>query len=305
MAETPSSPHFFNSKASSFTSFGFFAVLSVILITVDHKIQLMDPVRNLLTEFSQGTYEVLTSPVRGVDSLLQNLRSKARLETENRQLRDENRKATLDAMRHEELVRENETLRQLLKAKETLPTESRLFDVRNILSDGFTQFYVINGGSDDGIKVGMPVVADTGLAGQVSRVSRKTSMVQLIQDKDLTIPVIFEGSNILGLVQGAGDGVNLVTRDLRYSDKIKVGDHVMTSGLDGIYPRGIPVGVVRATRPSKNGIFSEITIHNPSVIEKNSAVLVLFVDPEKEFELENEESEVKGDTQQRRRAPRR
>lgn len=123
----------------------------------------MDPVRALLTEFSQGTYEVVTSPVRGMDSLLKNLRSKSHLETENRQLREENRKATLDVMRYEEVARENESLRQLLKAKDTLPQESRLFDVRNILSDGFTQFYVINGGSDDGIKVGMPVIADTGL----------------------------------------------------------------------------------------------------------------------------------------------
>lgn len=303
MADHPSNPHFFSTKASSFTSFGFFAVLSVILLTVDHKIQLMDPVRRYLNEFTETTYEVLTFPVRGIEYLTDNFHSKARLQAENESLRAENRKIFLDAMRYEELLRENEALRKLLNAKTTLGVESRLFDVRNILSDGFSQFLVIDGGSDDGIKVGMPVVADAGLAGQISRVSKRTSLVQLVQDKGLSVPVLFEGSNVLGIVQGAGDGNTLVSRDLRYNAKIKVGDHVVTSGLDGIYPRGIPVGVVKSARPSNSGVFSEVSISNPHVVDKNSSVMVLFVDTNKDFE--DDDNDAPADSQQRRRAPRR
>jgi rod shape-determining protein MreC len=300
MERTGEDRRFFSAKAS-FTSFGFFAALSLILITVDHRIQLMDPVRSELAQVSHLAHSVLSMPLSWTEDLLENFHSKSRLQKENSELSSRLRKLEIDLLRLESLAQENASLRQMLGAKDFMQVPSRLFDVRRVISDGFTQYFVIDGGSDEGVKVGMPVVSDKGLAGQIARVSKASSLVQLIQDKNMQIPVLFKDAKIYGILQGAGDGSTLVSRDLPFTEKIRAGDEVVTSGLDGIYPRGIPVGIVLSTEPSKSGIFSLVHVASQKSIQDANSILVLFVDPNRELDESGDED----DGQQRRRAVRR
>lgn len=148
-----------------------------------------------------------------------------------------------------------------------------MFEVRRALSDGFTQRYQIDGGSNDGLEVGMPVVTEAGLAGQLIHVAPNSSQVQLIQDKNQEVPVLFTTSHVRGIVRGSGDGTTLQSRDLPFSDKIKVGEKVVTSGLDGIYPKGIPVGVVTKVEPGDSGSYIDVTVSSPNLSARANTFL--------------------------------
>ena len=155
-----------------------------------------------------------------------------------------------------------------------------MFSVRRVLSDGFTQRFQIDGGSNDGLEVGMPVVSDQGLAGQLMHAAPRASQIQLIQDKTkksrffLLIPVFAASFTEPVTIQGFRPAIRLIRI------KSKSVKKWFTSGLDGIYPKGIPVGtVIISAVPGETGAYVEVTVEAPKSIGKQDAVLVLMVDP--------------------------
>ncbi len=301
MAGSPNNKKFFGPRSSSATSFGFFAVMSVLIMIVDHQIQLMEPVRSGISVVSDTAYSTITAPVRMADDVAERFVSKNRLLKENEAMRLQIEKVKILSSRLETLSEENRILRQMLMQKKSLPTESAMFKVRRVLSDGFTQRFQIDGGSEQGLKVGMPVVSEKGLAGQLVHVGLISSQVQLIQDKNQEVPVLFEGSGVRGLIRGTGASNLLQSRDLPFTDKIKQGDKVVTSGLDGVYPKGLPVGVVQSAVPGETGTYVEVTVQAHQSIGEQDDVLVLLVDPVVNLP---EIDEASTDPQERRRAPR-
>lgn len=291
---------FNGSRASSFTSFGFFAAASILLMIVDHQMRVMEPVRNGFAAVSNAVYSTVTAPARGVEYLASHLQSKSSLVSENERLKDEIEATNLIKFKLNTLSEENAALKQLLEQKEKIPEKMELFNVRRVLSDGFTQRYQIDGGFSDGLAVGMPVLTEQGLAGQLIHVARNASQVQLIQDKNQEIPVLFEGSNVRGIVHGTGYTKTLESRDLPYTDKIKAGDRVVTSGLDGIYPKGILVGTVRSVTPGEAGSYVNVTIDAPQSIGTNDRVMVLLVNTKVEMPDLEDTGEEKDPLQRRR-----
>ena len=275
-------------RASSFTSFGFFVAISVLMMVVDHQMQVMEPVRSGFAWVSDWIHNGVASPARGVD-----FADKKRLA-----------ESEMQRYRMSTLSEENRVLKEMLQQKTLYTAKTGMFEVRRALSDGFTQRYQIDGGSNDGLEVGMPVVTEAGLAGQLIHVAPNSSQVQLIQDKNQEVPVLFTTSHVRGIVRGSGDGTTLQSRDLPFSDKIRVGEKVVTSGLDGIYPKGIPVGVVTKVEPGDSGSYIDVTVSSPKSIGTSEYVLVLYVDTKVELPDLDEEEENAGDGQVRRKPKR-
>lgn len=289
-------------RASSFTSFGFFAFAAILMMVVDHQMQVMEPVRSGFAWVADALHTGVTAPSRGIEEAAEYFQSKSKLVNENEVLKKRLAESEMERFRLGTLSDENRVLKEMLQQKALYPVHSVMFEVRRALSDGFTQRYQINGGSDDGVEVGMPVVTETGLAGQIIHVSKRSSQVQLIQDKNQEVPVLFTESHVRGIVRGTGDGDTLQSRDLPFSDKIRVGEKVVTSGLDGIYPKGIPVGTVTSVRPGEAGSYVDVSIAAPKSIGTSEYVLVMFVDTESK--LPQVEEEEPADPQQRRKAER-
>lgn len=291
-------------RASSFTSFGFFAALSVLMMIVDHQMKFMEPVRSGFSWVADALHSGVTSPARGVDAAGSYLQSKTSLIAQNEELRKRLAQSEMERFQASTLSEENRVLKEMLQQKALYKVKTGMFEVRRALSDGFTQRYQINGGAADGLEVGMPVVTEAGLAGQLIHVAQNSSQVQLIQDKNQEVPVLFTSSHVRGLVRGSGDGSTLQSRDLPFSDQITVGEKVVTSGLDGIYPKGIPVGIVSAVKPGESGTYVNVTISSPKSIGTSQYVLVLYVDTKTELpDLDEEDKPADG--QQIRRKPRR
>ncbi len=133
----------------------------------------------------------------------------------------------------------------------------------------------INRGEDYGVRVGMPVVTPEGAVGQVVRVVDSASDVMLLTDPASRIGGVIQRTRVRATVTGTGDGRRLSVDLVRREDDMHEGDVMVTSGSDGIFPRGIRIGLVRTTERLSVGMFMKASLE-PSV-EMNRVEEVLII----------------------------
>ncbi len=139
---------------------------------------------------------------------------------------------------------------------------------------------VIDKGKKHGIRRGMPVVVPAGIAGLISEVSVDYSRILLIIDPNSAVDAFVQRSRARGIIKGRTPDRFIFKYVLRKHD-VRVGDIVVSSGLDGVFPRGLPVGTVSGILKQYTGIFQQVTV-NPSVdFEKLEEVLVVLKEPDK------------------------
>ncbi|MBI5913256.1 rod shape-determining protein MreC [Candidatus Azambacteria bacterium] len=172
-------------------------------------------------------------------------------------LREENQRLQAEVVRQAELARENEALRAQLGVD---AARSRtLVDAEVIAFDplSFTNYAVINRGSRDGVKEQMPVIMPGDVVfGKITNVHETTSEVMLITDSDNKVSGTTISQNASGVLGGAKGGT-LVLDLIEKSAAIALGELVVTSGLDGVYPRGLIIGRVLKIISEEEGIFQQ------------------------------------------------
>ena len=176
----------------------------------------------------------------------------------NRQLEEENRQLRSALLQMDEIRQSNERLRKLLDFREE--TALPALPARVIAEDSSNWFrsIVIDKGSSDGIREGMPVVAAEGIVGRIIRSSPHVSRVLLITDASSALATLSQNNRARGVCRGQG-GFLTMEFTLRQKD-IGVGDRIVTSGTGGVFPKGVPVGnVVRVGRKSY-GLFQSVTL---------------------------------------------
>lgn len=180
-----------------------------------------------------------------------------------------------ELFRLEEVKKENERLKSLLEFAQDIPRKKVLAQI--VGWDPSNEFKVlrINKGSDDGIKLKYPVITNNGLVGYVYRVTANYSDILTIIDQNNRVDAIISRSRTHGIVEGDS---NFQCR-LKYvarSEKVEVGDEVISAGLGDIYPKGIKIGVVSSVNKEDFGITQSIKIEPSVVFKKLEEVLVLF-----------------------------
>lgn len=174
--------------------------------------------------------------------------------------------------RNEELLRENFRLRESLAAMEEISAENlrlreltgfvhgrerQLVSVR-IVGEGVGRnglTVAIDRGSEEGIRKGMPAVASTGVVGRVSSVAPGVASVVLLSDPTTSIPVRVQRTRVRGVVRGQGSGKDFVLERVERVADVQDGDLLVTSGTDGVFPKGIPVGRVKGLSRPDHGMF--------------------------------------------------
>ena len=139
-------------------------------------------------------------------------------------------------------------LRRLLDARERLPRKSRVAEILYAGRDPFSRKVIIDKGSQNGISAGQPVIDDIGVIGQVTRVYPLLSEVTLITDKDQAIPVQVLRNGLRAVSPAPATTAQLDCGSWRSNADIQNGDKLVTSGIDGIYPPGLPVAEVSQHR---------------------------------------------------------
>jgi rod shape-determining protein MreC len=148
----------------------------------------------------------------------------------------------LRATQVEQLTLENKRLRTLLDLREQLKVEGMAAEVLYDAADPYTRKVIISKGMTSGIALGSPVIDESGVLGQVTLVHPLVSEVTLIIDRDLAIPVLNVRTGVRSLAFGdAGGGGGLELRFMGSNTDVLQGDLLTTSGVDGVYPPGLPV----------------------------------------------------------------
>ncbi|MCL0086008.1 rod shape-determining protein MreC [Thermodesulfovibrionales bacterium] len=178
---------------------------------------------------------------------------------ENRRLEDKLSAALLQIQRHDEIVRENKRLREILLLRDSSPNYIATARVIARGPDRLLNTILIDKGESSGIKEDMAVITTKGLVGRVHSVRGNFSEVLLLRDPNFSVAVRLQDSRREGIISGTGHRYSLLEH-IPFEEVVEKGDNVVTSGLDSIFPPGIPVGVVSRVRAGDHKFFQSIQV---------------------------------------------
>ena len=239
-------PSFFRQGPSALSKLAFFSALSLFLMVADVRFAVMQPVRVALATVLYPVQWLSLRPVlwaQGAEKYFESLStSQASEEAANRKLDEQSQRAH----QVEQLALENSRLRILLGLRNRLTTSSKAAQVLYDAADPYTRKVIIDRGLAGGIVAGSPVLDETGVLGQVTRVYPLVSEVTLVTDRDQAIPVLNTRTGARGVAFGDSSlrSSALELRFMASNADVQPGDLLTTSGVDGIYPAGLPVAKV-------------------------------------------------------------
>lgn len=200
---------------------------------------------------------LITRPYRAVSSVGSRYVLNVRARRENERLRDEIERLRLENQITNELLSENERLREALGFKRLHPLRSMAVQVIGKESSPSSSTITVNKGSDDGLAKNQAVITAEGVVGRILTVLPGTAMVQLITDPGSTLAVRVMRNREEGLLEGKIDRCAL--KYVSYYVDIQEGDVLVTSGLDGIYPKGLAVATVTKVKKHEASSFQTVT----------------------------------------------
>ncbi len=196
---------------------------------------------------------------------------------ENQRLQEAVRRLLLSNGTYEQIRKENERLRRLVSLTESLPYESLSARVIARTPSFLSNVIYIGRGSKDGVRANEPVISGDGVVGRTVLVSARQSQVQLITNPDASVGAILESSRTPGVLRGTGDFL-LDLNYIAHTVPVSVGDIVLSSGLDGIFPKGLVIGKVVDSQKGK-GVFRSIKVEPAVDLIRLEEVAVLQVKP--------------------------
>ena len=233
-----------------------------------------------LLELSGPFQKGMTRGIGFLEGLWQRYVYLVHVEEENRLLREIIEEMKQERVQLLEFRGENERLRSLLGFKQSFPKPLLPAGIIGRDLSGWFQTAVIDRGTRDGIEEGMAVVSVQGIAGQVMESSKGFSRVLLITDPNNSVAALIQRSRARGIV--VGDGHQLCLKYLHRSEDVKPGDLVLASGLDGVFPKGILIGIVLSAETRDPELFQRVIV-KPSVDFRTlEEVMVLCEKPDLE-----------------------
>jgi rod shape-determining protein MreC len=272
-----SPPPLFKQGPSALARLVFFVVLALALLISDARFQTLEIVRGVL---GAGLYPLQRAALVPRDIFMGAADlavTSATLRNENAKLRAKDLQLSQQANTAASLAAENGHLRALLELSQRLTTQSLPAEIQYDTRDPFTQKVVIGRGAQQGIQNGSPVVDEDGVIGQVTRVFPLQAEVTLLTDKDQAVPVEILRTGLRSVIYGTPKGDTLDLRFVPISADVQTGDELVTSGLDGVYPPGLPVAkVVRVDRQADTA-FARVVSLPVAAVRGARQVLVLHV----------------------------
>ncbi len=233
------------------------AALYTLYYNINH------PAPGFIRKTVQGMVSPLESaaniPLKGLTDAWKHYLFLVGLAESNEQLKAENLRLTGELIRSREDERELSRLQQLLGLRKTVNHPMLAARVVGRNPSSIFKLIIINRGENDGLRAGLPVLTSLGVAGRILETSWKSSRVLLIIDENSNIDAILQNSRAHGILQGAASAGCKLKYVVKTAD-VKVGDVVLSSGMDGIFPKGLPLGVVSYVSRSNADMFQKINI---------------------------------------------
>ncbi len=268
-------PPFFRQGPSALTKLVFFSALAVFLMVADTRLKLSEPVRQVLAVVLLPLQRAVTVPLEiaagGTDYLVGLHRA---LDAE-REARQQATALAERAARVDQLAGENAQLRALLELRPAVPVKSLAAEVLYEAADPYSRKVFVDRGLTHGVKPGSPVINEAGVLGQVTQVYPLTSEVTLLVDREAAIPVLNTRTQQRSAAFGGGRAGGMELRFLSGNADVQAGDRLQTSGLDGVYPPGLPVATVTSIDRRAEGGFARIRLEPNAPADGVRHVLLL------------------------------
>ncbi len=275
-----SPPPLFKQGAPARVKVTVFAFISIVLLMVDSRLHALAVVRQVTGTILYPLQMAALMPRDALASMGSYFSSLTALQKEVRELKVA-QVATAQVMQQAQFqMSENAQLRKLMGAKEHLPVPSMMSEILYDARDSSTRKIVLDRGSNQNVRLGLPVIDSSGVVGQVTRIFPFTSEVTLLTDKEQAIPVQVLRNGLRSVAYGRGQSGLLDLRFVAPNADIVVGDVLITSGMDGVYPAGLAVAKVVKVEHSSAGAFGGVVCQPLAGVDRHRQLLILMAMPE-------------------------
>jgi rod shape-determining protein MreC len=270
-------PPFFRQGASALSKLMLFSALALFLMVADMRFQLTGPIRVTIASVLYPLQWALLQPVQWTRDGVASVQSLRSAQDDAQALREQLRLHSPRVQQFEQLVLENERLRSLLELRERPQTDGLAAQVLYDAADPYAHKVVIDKGLIHGVSAGLPVIDEAGVLGQVTRVYPSLAEVTLVIDADQAIPVLNTRTGVRAVAFGNPElhGGGLELRYMGTDADVQSGDLLVTSGIDGVFPAGLPVARVDKVERRIESPFALIHCLPQARVDGTTQVLVL------------------------------
>jgi len=233
-----------------------------------------NPVEQFIIEITAPFQKLIRQAINSTKDFWTNYFYLVDVRRENRQLKREFDSFKRENSQYKELLATQERLRKLLQFKEVIHRPVVAAQVIGLDPTGWFKSVIIDKGKDAGLKWDMPVVNASGVVGRIVSVSNSYAKVLLIIDQNSAVDCLTQRSRDRGMVKGTSGHLCKMDYMAKSSDAV-VGDLVITSGLGGVFPKGLPVGEISSVKEGDGKLFKEIDVMPCVDFSKLEEVLVI------------------------------
>jgi rod shape-determining protein MreC len=270
-----SPPPFFKTGPTPLARLLIFSALSLAFLFADARLNYLVTLRQVASVIVYPFQRIAAAPAGIAQRIGEFFVTQSSLRQENARLTEENFSNSAALSRLKSLETENVRLRELLGARARFDFPVVAAEVLYAARDPFSRRVIVDKGSQSDVQAGQAVVDDRGIVGQVTRVYPWLAEVTLITDKGHFVPVQNLRNGLRAVLAGTGDEGALELRFIPLNADFQNGDELVTSGIDGIYPRGLPVAKVVHVERNAAQLFARITCAPLAGVANYTHVLVV------------------------------
>ena len=271
-------PSFLRQGPSAISKLVLCSALALFLMVADARFKVTDPLRQVVSLALYPVQWLMLKPVEAMGQSAGYLQALQRSQAEAAGARQALILMSERATQADQLLQENARLRGLLGLRDRLVTSAQAAQILYDSADPYTRRVVVDQGGSHGVEIGSPVMDESGVLGQVTRVYPYLSEVTLLTDREQAIPVLNSRTGARGVAYGdpaASHGGGMELRFVSANADVKEDDVLTTSGLDGVYPPGLPVARVLHVERRADSAFARIYCRPIAQIEGTRHVMLL------------------------------
>nr|WP_254843400.1 rod shape-determining protein MreC [Pseudomonas alcaligenes] len=253
-------------------------VLSAVLMVVDARFEVLQPLRSQLGLIVEPTYRVARLPMTLWEEATQQIASRSELMAENEKLKAEGLLMQGRLQKLATLTEQNVRLRELLNSAALVEEKVLVTELIGVDPNPFTHRILIDKGEKDGVFLGQPVLDARGLMGQVVEVMPYTARVLLLTDTNHSIPVQVNRNGLRAIATGTGNPERLELRHVADTADIKEGDLLVSSGMGQRFPAGYPVATVNEVIHDSGQPFAIVRAVPTAALNRSRYMLLVFTD---------------------------
>ncbi len=277
-----STPQFFRHGPGPLARLALCFFLACLLIAEDLRFKRIPELRQAIATVIYPLQQATLLPIM-IHDVIQEFIGNRHVAEENAYLRERYLRDGEKLLRLSALEAENSQLRKLLGAVNTIGAKTTakavMAEILYTPRDPFSHKITIDKGSFHNIHAGQVVIDNRGVIGQITQVYPLAAEVTLITDRDHSVPIQIVRNNVRTVISGTGKNNEIELRYLSVNTDIRVGDLLVTSGIGGLYPRGLPVATIKDVKRHSADHFAQITGTPVAGVDRNRQVLILSLSP--------------------------